>query len=64
MSSEVGISFNMNPRWLGEEGLAAFLDPLRQAGLDTLEFELDPFLPEWPQMDLSGIRKQPSGKTG
>lgn len=50
MSSEVGISFNMNPRWLGEEGLAAFLDPLRQVGLDTLEFELDPFLPEWPQM--------------
>ncbi|GAP13987.1 sugar phosphate isomerase/epimerase [Longilinea arvoryzae] len=51
MSKDIGISFNMNPRWVGEEGLDAFLNPLRQVGLDTLEFELDRFLPEWPQME-------------
>lgn len=48
-STNAAISFNMNPRWVGEAGLAAFLDPLRRAGLDTLEFELDRFLPEWEQ---------------
>ncbi len=50
MGKDIGISFNMNPHWVGEEGLNVFLDPLRQAGLNTLEFELDRFLPEWPRM--------------
>lgn len=50
MGKVAGISFNMNPRWVGEDGLAAFLSPLREAGLDTLEFELDGFLPEWVEM--------------
>lgn len=51
MGRDVAISFNMNPRWVGDAGLEAFLNPLRQAGLDTLEFELDRFLPEWAQME-------------
>jgi sugar phosphate isomerase/epimerase len=41
----------MNPRWVGPSGLDAFLDPLRQVGLEALEFELDRFLPEWEPME-------------
>lgn len=51
MRGIVGVSFNMNPRWVGEDGLDAFLNPLCQAGLNTLEFELDRFLPEWGAME-------------
>lgn len=37
----------MHPRWVGQEGLEAFLAPLRDAGLSTLEFELDSHLEMW-----------------
>ena len=50
MADEIGISLNMNPHWVMDGDLAGFLTPLRQAGLDTLEFELDRYLPEWPQV--------------
>ena len=50
MNQNVGISLNMNPRWVGEDGLNGFLNPLRQVGLNTLEFELDAFLPEWNEI--------------
>jgi len=47
LSSQPGIGFSMHPRWAEMDGLAGFLEPLRQAGLDTLEFELDSRLPGW-----------------
>lgn len=39
----------MHPRWVGQEGLEAFLAPLRDAGLSTLEFELDSNLEMWDE---------------
>ena len=42
------IGFNIHPRWVAEQGLERFLAPFRQTGLDTLEFELDGLLPDWP----------------
>jgi sugar phosphate isomerase/epimerase len=47
MAEPVAVSFNMDPRWSEFEGLEPFLAPLRQAGLDTLEFELDSQLSNW-----------------
>ena len=39
----------MHPRWVGQEGLEAFLAPLRDSGLSTLEFELDSNLEMWDE---------------
>jgi sugar phosphate isomerase/epimerase len=45
--ADIKIGFSMHPRWVGQEGLEAFLTPLRSAGLSTLEFELDSHLEMW-----------------
>lgn len=45
--AEIKVGFSMHPRWVGEEGLAAFLTPLRREGLSVLEFELDSHLEMW-----------------
>jgi sugar phosphate isomerase/epimerase len=47
--ADIKISFSMHPRWVGQEGLEAFLAPLRNAGLSTLEFELDSHLGMWDE---------------
>lgn len=47
--AEIKIGFSMHPRWVGQEGLEAFLAPLRDAGLSTLEFELDSNLEMWDE---------------
>ena len=48
MSGEIKVGFSMHPRWAGALGLRAFVEPLRQAGLEVLEFELDRNLDMWP----------------
>jgi sugar phosphate isomerase/epimerase len=48
MPSKINISFNMHPRWVTKSQLSGFLSPLREAGVDTLEFELDRHLADWP----------------
>ncbi len=48
MPSKTNISFNMHPRWIANSQPSDFLSPLREAGLDALEFELDRHLPDWP----------------
>jgi sugar phosphate isomerase/epimerase len=47
--ADIKIGFSMHPRWVGQEGLEAFLAPLRDAGLSTLEFELDSRLEMWDE---------------
>jgi len=42
------VSFSMHPRWAHGDGLRPFLDPLHQAGLRALEFELDANDGMWP----------------
>ena len=53
--SGITVGFSMHPRWVGNGGLVGFLEPLRQAGLSALEFELDANDPDWaafpPLMD-------------
>lgn len=39
----------MHPRWASGNKLRAFLEPLRDAGLAALEFELDSNDPLWPE---------------
>jgi sugar phosphate isomerase/epimerase len=45
----IPIGFSMHPNWARGQALRAFLDPLRAAGLTTLEFELDSNDPNWPE---------------
>ena len=45
----IKIGFSMHPRWVGEDGLEAFLTPLRSVGLSSLEFELDSHLEMWDE---------------
>ena len=45
--ADITIGFSMHPLWVGQEGLEAFLKPLRDVGLSTLEFELDSHLEMW-----------------
>jgi len=47
MSRPCRIGFNINPRWVENGKPGEFLHPLIQAGLTTLEYELDAYLPEW-----------------
>ena len=47
MGNAISIGFNIHPRWVQGTSLKAFLTPLREAGLDSLEFELDNRLPMW-----------------
>ena len=49
MGSNISIGFNIHPRWVQGCGLRSFLAPLREAGLDSLEFELDENLPMWDE---------------
>jgi sugar phosphate isomerase/epimerase len=49
MAKDIRIGFSMHPRWIDQAGLKAFIDPLRQAGLSVLEFELDDHLDGWPE---------------
>jgi sugar phosphate isomerase/epimerase len=46
----IQIGFSMHPNWArGLPSLRAFLDPLQEAGLTALEFELDSNDPTWPE---------------
>jgi len=47
VAGEIRIGFSMHPRWASQEGLSAFIEPLCQAGLSALEFELDDRLDGW-----------------
>ena len=47
MTNEIKIGFSMHPRWVEKSGLQGFIDPLREAGLSALEFELDDYLDCW-----------------
>lgn len=49
---KVQIAFNIHPLWLKGTDLGSFLAPLREAGLNSLEFEIDSNLPEWNQVVL------------
>lgn len=51
MSDEIKIGFSMHPRWVGEGGLKGFVEPLCQAGLSALEFELDSRLDMWEEFE-------------
>ena len=43
------VGFNMHPRWAFGDALAAFLGPLREAGLQALEFGLEAHDADWPR---------------
>lgn len=45
----IRIGFSMHPNWAQGDALRAFLEPLREAGLAALEFELDSNDPTWPE---------------
>lgn len=47
--AKVSIGLTMRPEWLGDEGVLGFIEPLSRAGLEALEFELDPTDPAWPR---------------
>ncbi|MBP8857668.1 MAG: sugar phosphate isomerase/epimerase, partial [Anaerolineaceae bacterium] len=51
MGNAISIGFNIHPRWVQGSSLKAFLAPLREAGLDSLEFELDNHLPLWEDFE-------------
>ena len=44
------LGLNMHPNWLVGRSAEDFLFPLREAGLNVLEFTLDPSSPDWPEM--------------
>jgi sugar phosphate isomerase/epimerase len=43
------VGFNMHPRWAFGDLLAGFLGPLREAGLQALEFGLEAHDADWPR---------------
>lgn len=49
MTSSARVGFSMHPRWAAGNALRGFLEPLRDAGLAAVEFELDSNDPLWPQ---------------
>lgn len=49
MGNGISIGFNIHPRWVQGSSLKNFIAPLRQAGLESLEFELDNRLPMWEE---------------
>jgi len=51
MNDAFTIGFNIHPRWVRDSSLKTFLAPLRQAGLSSLEFELDDHLPMWEEFE-------------
>jgi len=51
MGSNISIGFNIHPHWVQGNGLKSFLAPLREAGLESLEFELDDHLPMWEEFE-------------
>ena len=51
MVGDIRIGFSMHPRWAGDEGLEAFILPLRRSGLSLLEFELDDQQDDWPAFE-------------
>jgi sugar phosphate isomerase/epimerase len=51
MGNAISIGFNIHPRWVQGSSLKAFLAPLREAGLNSLEFELDNHLPMWEDFE-------------
>jgi sugar phosphate isomerase/epimerase len=44
------LGLNMHPRWVGDGPAEAFLFPLRELGLEVLEFTLNLSWPDWPEM--------------
>jgi len=57
---DVLIGFSMHPRWLTGSTLDAFLDPLYERGLRSLEFELDSHLKGWEEFEplMEGCKKR------
>ena len=47
MTENIGIGFNIHPRWAVGSTLEAFLEPLKNAGLSALEFALEGYDPDW-----------------
>lgn len=47
--AKIRVGLTMRPEWLGEDGILGFLEQLCPAGLQALEFELDPTDPSWPR---------------
>jgi sugar phosphate isomerase/epimerase len=45
------VGFSMHPLWADGDSLADFLEPLRAAGLEALEFVLDTHDPHWSRFD-------------
>lgn len=45
----IHVGFSMHPRWASAENAATFLEPLREAGLSAVEFELDSNDAHWPE---------------
>ncbi|MEA3351449.1 MAG: hypothetical protein U9Q82_12565, partial [Chloroflexota bacterium] len=45
------IGFAMHPLWLTGGDLESFINPLRESGLRSLEFEIDSNLPGWEQFE-------------
>ena len=60
MNRDVNVGFSMHPRWLGDASLADFLKPLRDCGLNALEFELDGSFSDWDQFEplMAGCLQQ------
>lgn len=50
-NKEVLIGFSMHPRWLTGSTLDSFLNPLREHGLRSLEFEVDSHLKDWRKFE-------------
>lgn len=51
MADGIRAGFTMHPRWVEGTDLHTFLEPLRQAGLSALEFELDTHLDLWNEFE-------------
>ena len=44
------LGLNMHPLWLGDGRAEDFLNPLKELGLNVLEFTLNLSSPDWPEM--------------
>ncbi len=49
-ASKPQLGLNMHPKWLGDGKAEDFLLPLKELGLNVLEFTLNLSYPDWPEM--------------